>query len=353
MAQRTGHVRHVTAAADAFTGIEGEITIDVTAKELRVHDGGTVGGIAVARKDLVNVAAATVSVDGKMTTSQVTELTAATANVAGILAGTTNITYDNTGTDIASVIVSGALTELDADLTTEIGLRAAHVANVSNPHSVTAVQAGALAVASNLSDLAAAATARTNLGLGTAAIENASGVGSGVLLRVDGSGAALTGLDAFPTGTIMLFVQTNAPTGWTKLTNVNDHALRMVSGVASSGGATGFTSIFGAGKTAGSTSLSIAQMAVHTHGDGSLTAGSAGAHVHGLGFEVNEGVGAETIADLSVAATSNRIASDSDSGGAHTHTVTGTTASAGSGSSHNHTLSLDVAYTDVIRAAKD
>lgn len=39
----------------------------------------------------------------------------------------------------------------------------AHVANTSNPHSVTAAQAGALATANNLSDLADAATARTNL----------------------------------------------------------------------------------------------------------------------------------------------------------------------------------------------
>lgn len=40
----------------------------------------------------------------------------------------------------------------------------AHSTSTSNPHSVTASQAGALAIASNLSDLNNAATARTNLG---------------------------------------------------------------------------------------------------------------------------------------------------------------------------------------------
>lgn len=40
---------------------------------------------------------------------------------------------------------------------------AAHTGNTSNPHSVTAAQAGALAIAQNLADLNSAATARTNL----------------------------------------------------------------------------------------------------------------------------------------------------------------------------------------------
>ena len=55
-----------------------------------------------------------------------------------------------------------------------------------------------------------------------------------------------TGFSVFPSGTAMLFVQTSAPTGWTKSTSHNDKALRVVSGTASTGGSTAFSSVFAA-----------------------------------------------------------------------------------------------------------
>jgi hypothetical protein len=48
----------------------------------------------------------------------------------------------------------------------------------------------------------------------------------------------------FVAGTLMLFQQTAAPTGWTKQTTHNDKSLRVVSGNAGSGGSTAFTSVF-------------------------------------------------------------------------------------------------------------
>jgi hypothetical protein len=51
-------------------------------------------------------------------------------------------------------------------------------------------------------------------------------------------------VQAFASGTKMLFQQTAAPTGWTKDTTHNDKALRVVSGTASSGGTTAFSTIF-------------------------------------------------------------------------------------------------------------
>lgn len=42
--------RGTTAENDAFTGAEGEITVDTTTHELRVHDGSTVGGHIIQTK---------------------------------------------------------------------------------------------------------------------------------------------------------------------------------------------------------------------------------------------------------------------------------------------------------------
>lgn len=42
--------RGTTSENDAFTGAEGEITVDLTTHELRVHDGSTVGGHTIPTK---------------------------------------------------------------------------------------------------------------------------------------------------------------------------------------------------------------------------------------------------------------------------------------------------------------
>ena len=48
----------------------------------------------------------------------------------------------------------------------------------------------------------------------------------------------------FPSGTAMLFQQTAAPTGWKKSTTYNDYAVRIVSGTASTGGSSSFSTCF-------------------------------------------------------------------------------------------------------------
>jgi len=67
------------------------------------------------------------------------------------------------------------------------------------------------------------------------------------------SGANLTGVQPFASGTKMLFQQTAAPTGWTKITSsVDNKALRLVSGTAGSGGNATFTAAFASYTPAGS-----------------------------------------------------------------------------------------------------
>lgn len=71
-----------------------------------------------------------------------------------------------------------------------------------------------------------------------------------------------------PAGSLMIFNQTAAPTGWTKQTSHDNKALRVVSGTAGSGGSTAFTSVFasrGTGGSIGSTTLATSQIPSHYH----------------------------------------------------------------------------------------
>lgn len=62
-----------------------------------------------------------------------------------------------------------------------------------------------------------------------------------------------------PSGTQMFFVQTAAPTGWTKITTYNDYAIRLTSGTVSTGGSTAFTSVFA------SRTITTTQLPSHSH----------------------------------------------------------------------------------------
>lgn len=166
----------------------------------------------------------------------------------------------------------------------------------------------------------------------------------------DGSNffAALTTFSSpFPSGTLMLFQQTSAPTGWTKQSTHNDKALRVVSGSASSGGVTGFTTVFGSSKSTGSYTLLTNDIPSHTH---TGTTNSTGAHTHTTTIP-NDNAGSTNQATslLNTVGTSTAWASSSD--GAHTHAFTSD--ATGGGGGHSHTLSLDLAYVDLIIASKD
>lgn len=152
------------------------------------------------------------------------------------------------------------------------------------------------------------------------------------------------GISYFPAGTAMLFVQTAAPTGWTKSTTHNDKALRIVSGTASSGGTTAFTSVFAA------RTIAEDNLPAHTHGLGTLATASGGSHTHTVSGGIRGGTGN----DQSNGASGQIVPSGNsviviDSGGAHTHTFTGALANTGSGTA----LDFAVQYIDVIYATKD
>jgi hypothetical protein len=139
---------------------------------------------------------------------------------------------------------------------------------------------------------------------------------------------AVTGaMTVIPIGTKMVFVQTAAPTGWTKDTTHDNKALRVVSGTAGTGGTVNFTTAFASravSGTVGNHTLTIAQIPSHSHlwGANTQTQTPAGAGAPRFG-------------------TSADVTSSTGGGGAHSHTFTGTA------------IDLEVQYVDVIIATKD
>jgi hypothetical protein len=176
-------------------------------------------------------------------------------------------------------------------------------------------------------------------------------------------------IDAFPSGTKMLFQQTAAPTGWTKDTTHDNKALRVVSGTAGSGGTSSFTSVF-SGSTVGATALTEAQLPSHTHGFSATTSSVNLTHNHGVtdpghfhnapsgGFSGGAaaaggdvGFNKHTAATLTTNTKTTGI-SINNALGSHNHTVSGTISSTGSGATHTHTLDLAVQYVDLIICTK-
>jgi hypothetical protein len=181
----------------------------------------------------------------------------------------------------------------------------------------------------------------------------------------------------------MLFVQTAAPTGWTKSTAHDNKALRVVSGTASSGGSVAFTTAFASqavnGTNANTTATNQAQTAGGTvsttlSGGGSVSShtldiNQIASHVHGVSLAP----GPSNLAGLQTnyGGFPNRtyypqVVSASGGGGGHSHGFTNPTyGSSFSGTSHNHTqdahthtftgtaINLAVQYVDVIIATKD
>lgn len=169
---------------------------------------------------------------------------------------------------------------------------------------------------------------------------------------------------AFPSGTIMLFRQTAAPTGWTKdTTNYNDSALRVVTGAVSSGGTQGFTTAFASQTPAGTVSVTVSAGTLAV-GVGTLSAGATTlstaqmpSHSHGLGFSFTTNsspYGAFAYGGAGPQASSQ----STGGGGSHTHSVSGSPSLSGSpsvtaASFTGTAINLAVKYCDVIFATKD
>ena len=113
-------------------------------------------------------------------------------------------------------------------------------------------------------DVAALNTTVGNLGIsggaiasGTTAVTQGQSANNTQIATTAYVRTAINNAQAFPSGTKMIFQQSSAPTGWTKITSsVNNKALRLVSGNVSSGGNQAFTSAFASRTPAGNVGTS-------------------------------------------------------------------------------------------------
>ena len=163
--------------------------------------------------------------------------------------------------------------------------------------------------------------------------------------KVNSSGQldAATGLTntsslGFPTGTLMLFQQSTAPTGWTKQTTHNDKVLRVVSGTASSGGTSSFTTVF-ANQTPTITTSGLSAAAT------TLTTTQIPSHFHGIAGQNNYGTGAGYPTFDASFNDINYNSNAAGGGGSHTHAI--------SGSASSSAITLNVQYVDLIIASKN
>ena len=190
------------------------------------------------------------------------------------------------------------------------------------------------------------------LGNGTSAVQFVSPSTNGNVLTANGttwvSSVPAPGGTTIPAGTVMIFGQTNAPTGFTKLTDQDNASLRVVSGSASTGGSVDFTTAFASQTPTGSVTISTVSGSA---GATTLTTPQIPSHSHNVAgtFERNSGF-PTNITIASPPAGSSYPTSSTGGDGSHTHPFS---FSSGSGTFSGNAINLAVKYVDVIRATKD
>ena len=191
-----------------------------------------------------------------------------------------------------------------------------------------------------------------------------------------------------PAGSVMLFYQSAAPTGWTQLTTQNNKALRVVSGTGGgTGGSNTFTTTFAAARSVPllqhnhNANLSN-QTSNHSHGANasSATNNNSGNHVHGIndpghnhGYEKAAGNKERGNDSNDARAKQFQLLETQNAGtgisiqnnGTHSHNVSTNVSVGNNSANHKHNISIGnngqsgasmdfaVSYIDVIICSKD
>ena len=243
-----------------------------------------------------------------------------TTGTAGGLTGTPNITVGTvTGTTIGGTTIT-ASTQFSGPGTGLTGTAASLSIG------------GTAATATNATNLTGSGTISST----TTATTQAVGTNN-TTLATTAFVVASAAAPSVPSGSVMLFYQAAAPSGWTQVTSLNDYDLRLVSGTGgTTGGTTAYSTVFTnqtptiSGGAIGATTLSTAQIPSHTH---TVTAVGSGAAAF-----LNQGCGSMATGALSFTTGAE------GGGGSHTHSITAITSSA---------ITLNVRYANIIICSKN
>lgn len=251
--------------------------------------------------------------------------TGAPATSSGAAASSVSVTP---GGNLSSNNAQSALVELQGDIDT--------INSTSLP--------GKQPLDADLTAIAGLTRAKGSFIVGGASAWAAQSVGTnGYVMMADSAQAnGVKWASMIPSGTIMLFYKSTAPTGWTA-TSSNDYAVRIVSSGSggTTGGSTAFTSVF-TSRTIAQTNLPNVTLSV------TGTTSTDGAHTHT--YNRPDPLAGSAHPTGSGRSDPNDYASDNTgSSGSHSHTVTGTTSALGSGTA----MDFAVRYYNCILCSKD